>query len=55
VELVMRYNQQQKGRSEAFANFRDILATQMVAGIPEMKPDVEQILRTSGGSLNGSG
>ena len=51
VELVMRYNQQQKGRSEAFANFRDLLGEQMIAGIPEIKDDVRRVVQASGGRL----
>lgn len=46
----MRYNQQQKGRSEAFASFRDILAEQMMVGIPDIKDDVKQVLQATGGN-----
>ncbi|KAK3055676.1 RNA polymerase II mediator complex subunit [Extremus antarcticus] len=49
VELVMRYNQQQKGRIEAFASFRDILAEQMMVGIPDIREDVKTVLIASGG------
>jgi mediator of RNA polymerase II transcription subunit 10 len=38
-----------KGRSEAFASFRDILAQQMMVGIPEIKEDVKRITQASGG------
>jgi mediator of RNA polymerase II transcription subunit 10 len=51
VELVMRYNQQQKGRTEAYASFRDILADQMMVGIPDIKDDVKKVLQASGGQL----
>ena len=51
VELVMRYNQQQKGRSEAFASFRDILGQQMAAAIPEIRDDVKRVMEASGGQL----
>lgn len=51
VELVMRYNQQLKGRSEAFASFRDILGQQMKVGIPEIKDDVRRVVEASGGGL----
>lgn len=47
----MRYNQQQKGRSEAFAKFRDLLGEQMVGGIPEIKDDVRRVVQASGGRL----
>lgn len=52
VELVMRYNQQQKGRSEAFASFRDILGQQMATGIPDIKDDVIRVVEASGGHLS---
>lgn len=51
VELVMRYNQQQKGRSEAFAQFRDILGQQMMVGIPDIREDVKRVLEASGGHV----
>lgn len=52
VELVMRYNQQMAGRSEAFAAFRDVLGREMMSGIPEMKDDVLKVLEMSGGRLD---
>lgn len=55
----MRYNQQQKGRTEAFANFRDILAQEMASGIsevkefgiPDMKSEVKKVVEATGGHL----
>lgn len=47
VELVMKYNQQQKGRSEAYAQFRDILGSRMMTGIPEIRNDVRSVLEAS--------
>ena len=44
VEAVQRSNQYLKGKSEAFAGFRDILAREMIKGIPECREDVEKIL-----------
>ena len=44
VELVQKQNQFMKGKSEAFASFRDILAEEMVKGMPEMKDDVVKVL-----------
>ncbi|KAM0719895.1 hypothetical protein Q7P37_004030 [Cladosporium fusiforme] len=41
VELVMQYNQLQKGRAQAFADFRDILGREMMSAIPDMKDDAE--------------
>lgn len=51
VELVMRYNQQQKGRSDAFAAFRDILAERMMVGIPDIKDDVQKVVQVSNGHV----
>ena len=48
MEAVQRSNQYLKGKSEAFASFRDILAKEMVKGIPGCKEDVERILAGSG-------
>nr|POF17357.1 mediator of rna polymerase ii transcription subunit 10 [Quercus suber] len=53
VELVMRYNQQMRGRSEAFAEFRDVLAREMMGGIPDMGEDVQQVLKMTGGQVEG--
>lgn len=47
----MRINQAQKGRSEALAQFRDILAEQVVVGVPEMREDVRKAVEVSGGKL----
>ncbi|KAI4192421.1 MAG: hypothetical protein LQ350_008657 [Teloschistes chrysophthalmus] len=45
VELVQKSNQYMKGKSEAFAGFRDALAQEIVKAWPEMKADVDQVLR----------
>lgn len=47
----MKYNQQLKGKSEAFANFRDILGQQIMVGIPDIKDDVKKVIEASGGSV----
>ena len=44
VELVQKGNQYMKGKSEAFASFRDILAEEIVKGMPELKDDVIKVL-----------
>jgi len=44
VELAMRYNQQQKGRSEAYARFAEILGRGIEIGIPEMAGDVRAVM-----------
>ncbi|KAK5110056.1 hypothetical protein LTR62_006300 [Meristemomyces frigidus] len=51
VEAVMKWNQQLKGRSEAFARFRDILAREMMSGIPEVREDVVEIVSYTGGQV----
>ena len=51
VEVIMRINQAQKGQSDALAQFRDILAEQIVVGIPEMREDVKKTVEASGGEL----
>ena len=44
MEAVQKSNQYLKGKSEAFAGFRDVLAEEMIKAIPECKGDVERIL-----------
>ncbi|KJX97956.1 mediator of RNA polymerase II transcription subunit 10 like protein [Zymoseptoria brevis] len=53
VELVMRYNQQQKGRSDAYAQFRDILGREMASAIPDIREDVRKVVESSGGQISG--
>ncbi|KKZ61786.1 mediator-RNA polymerase II transcription subunit 10 [[Emmonsia] crescens] len=53
VELVQRGNQDLKGKAEAFASFRDILAREMASAMPECKGEVERVLRATGGSASG--
>lgn len=48
VEVVQRQNQDLKGKSEAFADFRDILAKEIVAALPELKGEVERTLEAVG-------
>ena len=52
VELVMQYNQLQKGRAQAFADFRDILGKEMMSAIPDMRNDVRTVLKASGGQVD---
>ena len=51
VEVVMRQNQKLKGKADAFAQFRDILAREWSSASPEMKPQIRQVVESSGGSL----
>jgi len=47
----MRYNQQQKGRCDAFSQFRDILAATISTGIPDIKDDVRKVVEATGGHV----
>ncbi|KAI4121553.1 MAG: hypothetical protein LQ338_006298 [Usnochroma carphineum] len=44
VELVQKGNQYLKGKSEAFAGFRDALADEIAKAWPDMEKDVESVL-----------
>ncbi|THX66171.1 mediator of RNA polymerase II transcription subunit 10 [Aureobasidium pullulans] len=50
VELVQRLNQQLKGRSQAFADFRDILAREMTGALPDCKEDIKMVVERTGGN-----
>ncbi|RQM08181.1 hypothetical protein DH86_00000618, partial [Scytalidium sp. 3C] len=50
VELARRGNQLMKGKMEAFGSFRDVLAKEMNAALPELRNDVEKVLEATGGS-----
>ncbi|KAL6866960.1 transcription factor subunit Med10 of mediator complex domain-containing protein [Trichoderma novae-zelandiae] len=49
VELVRRGNQLMRGKVSAFASFRDVLAEQMSAAMPELREDVRRVLEATGG------
>ena len=51
VELVRRGNQLMRGKTRAFASFRDVLAEQMAAAMPELREDVETVVGATGGRL----
>ena len=48
MEAVQRSNSYLKGKSEAFAGFRDMLAEEMIKAIPDCKGNVEKVLAGSG-------
>ncbi|KAK9655841.1 RNA polymerase II mediator complex subunit [Aspergillus fumigatus] len=50
VELVQRGNQDLKGKKEAFASFRDVLAREMRSAMPECRGEVERVLAATGGA-----
>lgn len=49
MELVQRGNQDLKGKADAFATFRDVLAKEMISAMPECKAEVERVLKATGG------
>jgi mediator of RNA polymerase II transcription subunit 10 len=49
VELVRRGNQLMRGKMNAFGNFRDVLAEQMNAAMPELREDVARVVEATGG------
>src|SRR3569833_89405 len=49
VELTRRTNQLARGKTNAFASFRDVLADQIRAAMPELADDVDRVLETTGG------
>ncbi|KAN0114892.1 Transcription factor subunit Med10 of Mediator complex domain containing protein [Hyaloscypha variabilis] len=49
VELARRGNQLMRGKLEAFGSFRDVLAEVMVAGLPELKKDIVDVVVKTGG------
>ena len=51
VELVQRLNQRLKGRSQAFADFRDILAREMMVALPECTEDIKKAVQSTGGQI----
>ncbi|KAL2794395.1 mediator complex, subunit Med10 [Aspergillus keveii] len=55
VELVQRGNQDLKGKKEAFASFRDVLAREMRGAMPEVRGEVEKVIRATGGERETQG
>lgn len=49
VEGTQRLNQERKGRSEAYAAFRDALAKEIKSELPELQTGVDDVLRRTGG------
>lgn len=52
VELVQRGNQDLKGKKEAFASFRDVLATEMRSAMPECRGEVDRVVLNTGGTVS---
>ncbi|GLI78063.1 RNA polymerase II mediator complex subunit [Penicillium ochrochloron] len=53
VELVQRGNQDLKGKREAFADFRDVLAREMRSAMPECRGEVDRVVAMTGGRAQG--
>ncbi|KAF2156981.1 mediator of RNA polymerase II transcription subunit 10 [Myriangium duriaei CBS 260.36] len=51
VEHVQKLNQQLSGRSQAYADFRDALARELVGAVPELRTEVARVVESSGGKL----
>lgn len=51
VELVQKVNQKLKGRSQAYADFRDALAREIMGALPECREDIRRAVESTGGSV----
>ncbi len=49
VELVQKSNDHMRGKMLAFRSFRDVLAEEMEGALPELKGEVERVLKETGG------
>lgn len=46
---MQRGNQDLKGKREAFADFRDVLAREMRSAMPECRGEVDRVMAMTGG------
>ncbi|KAK4114359.1 mediator of RNA polymerase II transcription subunit 10 [Canariomyces notabilis] len=51
VELVRRMNQLARGKMHAFGEFRDVLAREMSAAMPELAEDARRVVEATGGPM----
>ncbi|EAA27369.1 mediator of RNA polymerase II transcription subunit 10 [Neurospora crassa] len=49
IELVRRSNQLMRGKMHAFRDFRDVLAGEMEAALPELREDIKRVVEATGG------
>ena len=49
VELVQKGNQYLKGKAEAFASFRDVLAREIEGAMPEVRGEVRRVVEATSG------
>lgn len=52
---MQRGNQDLRGKKEAFAGFRDVLAREMRGAMPECRGEVDRVLAATGGVVGGEG
>lgn len=52
---MQRGNQDLKGKREAFAEFRDVLAREMRSAMPECRAEVDRAVATSGAMSRAGG
>lgn len=52
VELAQAQNQRLKGKSEAFAQLRDILAKEVMTAMPEVRNEVKRVVESTGGRVD---
>lgn len=50
---MQRGNQDLKGKAEAFAGFRDVLAREMASAMPECGGEVKRVVEATGGRTEG--
>lgn len=50
AEVVQKKNQNLKGKSEAYAQFRDILAKKIITAFPELEADARRVVQNTGGN-----
>lgn len=55
VELVVKGNQYLKGKGEAFAGFRDLLAEEMRTAWPDMGGEIERVVGIGDGNRRKEG
>lgn len=49
IELVQRTNDHLRGKALAFRSFRDVLAREISGAMPELREEVERVVRETGG------
>ena len=55
VELVQKSNDHMRGKMLAFQTFRDVLATEIGCALPELRDQVDRVVRETGGTVILSG